>query len=285
MVAVRGLERARSAVRHKVPFFHGRLTRHPLVRFLLRALDLPGRVFYPEFRSLPSNDLRCRVGVGGRILGNEVQYLTKGLDLWLYLLSERICTFESDIVEIGCGCGRRTHLMRDYYFHGRRYSGRYIGIDIDAELLEWCQAHFDADRFRFFQSTHASEAYENEIAKQGVYELPVEDASVDLVFSTSVLTHLLEEQLVNYFEESYRALRPAGHMVMTCKCIDLHPSNHGNTYQYRVGNAYVETTRVPQAAVAYTSDFLLSSAISCGFKDVDILHAPGDTQHTLIAHR
>lgn len=285
MATVGTVEKAKSALRHRVPFFHGRLTRNPVVRFLLRVFDLPGRLLYREFRELPSNDLRCRVGVGGRLIGNEVQYLTKGLDLWLYLLSEQICRFDSDIIEIGCGCGRRTHLMRDYDFHGHRYCGRYIGIDIDRELLDWCTNHFDAERFRFFQSTHGSEAYENDVARPGRYELPSGDSSVDLVFSTSVLTHLLEDQLVNYFEESYRVLQPGGHMVMTCKCIDLQPSNHGNTYEHRLGNAYVETMAVPQAAVAYTSGFLVSTARSCRFRDVEIFHAPEDTQHTLVARR
>ncbi|MDQ3877198.1 MAG: class I SAM-dependent methyltransferase, partial [Actinomycetota bacterium] len=155
-------------IRRRFPLFAG-LTRYPVMRFFLRALDLPGKVLYREFRRLPSNDLRCRVGVAGRYFGNEIQYLTKGLDLWLYLLSEQMCTFSSDIVEIGCGCGRRTHFMRDYNFHGRAYRGRYIGIDIDAELLQWCRENFDAERFQFFQATHPSTAYVNETATESWY--------------------------------------------------------------------------------------------------------------------
>ena len=38
------------------------LTFRPPYRGLLNAVALPGRMLYPEFRALPPNHLRCRLG-------------------------------------------------------------------------------------------------------------------------------------------------------------------------------------------------------------------------------
>jgi SAM-dependent methyltransferase len=279
------LARQAKALARKGLGFHGQFTHRPAVKVVLRILDMPGRALFPELRELPPNYLRCRVGVGGRIFGNEIMYLTRGLDLWLFLLATGEVSLDSDIIEIGCGCGRRTHLLRDFNFHGLRYSGHYTGIDIDAEMLDWCRNHFDPERFEFRQSTHTTQAYENDIAVASYYSLPAADDSIDLVFGTSVLTHLLEEELVNYFIESHRVLKEGSAMVMTCKCLDLAPDLRGNTYRYQIGNAYVENEQVPQMAVGYEEKFILETCRREGFSSARIYHQPGDVQQTLVARK
>jgi len=46
------------------------------------------------------------------------------------------------------------------------------------------------------------------------------DDSVDFVFSTSLFTHLLENDLINYCREGYRVLKQGGSMAMYCFCIN-----------------------------------------------------------------
>ncbi|MDP9235139.1 MAG: class I SAM-dependent methyltransferase [Actinomycetota bacterium] len=278
------MRRAKTLARKRLGF-HGQFTHRPAAKVLLRLLDMPGRALFPEVRQLPPNYLRCRVGVGGRIFGNEIMYLTRGLDLWLFLLANDDVGWNSDIIEIGCGCGRRTHLLRDFNFHGLRYTGHYIGIDVDAEMLDWCRNNFDSERFEFHQSTHETKAYENDMGVDAYYALPAADASIDLVFGTSVLTHLLENQLANYFRESYRVLKETSAMVMTCKCLDLDPDLRGNTYRHQIGNAYVENEEVPQMAVAYEERFILDACREEGFSSARIYHQPGDVQQTLVARK
>ncbi len=271
-------------LKNKTNFFMGTATYNPLIRWFLRSCDILPNLWFREFRDLPPNDLRCRVGVSGRILANQVEYLTKGLDLWFYLLANDEVDFDSHIVEIGCGCGRRTHLLRHYAFHGQRYSGRYLGIDVDAQMIDWCKRHFDSERFEFVLSTHRSEAYSSNRENEW-YRIPRKDESQSLVFGTSVLTHLLAEQVKNYFSEAARVLEPGRALVMTCKCIDLGSHDFGNTYRHRAGPAFVENPAIPEAAVAYESEFLLREAKTAGFSEVSILHADTDRQHTLIAHK
>ncbi|MEZ6062251.1 MAG: class I SAM-dependent methyltransferase [Planctomycetaceae bacterium] len=269
-------------LKNRLNLFMGIAGGNPLMAAVLNTTDIGPKLRFPEFRELPPNALRVRVGVGGRLFNNQPQFLLKGRDLWLYLLANGLVRFTDNIVEIGSGIGRRTYWMRDFEFHGIRYSGKYTGIDIDPEMVDWCNSHYDRERFEFHCASHASSAY---LSKQETarYRLPVDDASQGLVFGTSVLTHLLEEQMINYFEEAFRVLVPGRALVMTCKCVDLTSDDRGNTYKHRSGNAYIENPGVPEAAVAYESKFVEQTLRNAGFGSVDFHHNDSNIQHTFVA--
>lgn len=263
-----------------------RLTYHPLVKRLLDLLDVIPAWFYKEFRRLPPNHLRCRVGVSNRIFANQVLHLQRGVPHWLYWFGAGWCSLDSDIVEIGVGCGRRAMHVRDLTFHGRRFEGTYLGIDIDEEALTWCRENFDG-RFEFVQSTHPSRSYVNTASRRDAYRIPRDDGSTDFVFGTSVFSHLLEDEARNYLAEGARILRPGGRMVVTCFCLDLEPRKLGDryTFSHRMGNAYVESLSQPEAAVAYESSYLCALARELGFSEAEIAHRPNDVQHSLVCTR
>ena len=279
----RAVERA---LRRVVPSV-ARLTYNPAVKSVLAAADVPPRLWFKEFRDLPPNHLRVRVGVRNRLFANQVVYLRRGISFWFWALGEQLCRLDSDIVEIGCGCGRRPHHLRDFKFHDRRYTGSYLGIDVDREMLDWCRANFDAPRFEFVQSTHASVAYRNEQAAATTFRIPRPDESVDFVFGTSVLTHVLEPGLVNYLDEAARILRPGCFLAMSCFCSDYPPATYGgrHTFPHRLGEAWVESRKVPEAAVAYSERFLLDQARRSGFAEAELRRNPGGGQHMLVARR
>ena len=104
-------------------------------------------------------------------------------------------TFSDHIVDIGSGCGRTAYAVRYY----DEFTGHYTGIDVDAEMITWCQKHFPADKFTFVHANNFSPSGSEE-----PYRLPLEADSVDFVFSQSLFTHLLEDELKNYVTESYR---------------------------------------------------------------------------------
>lgn len=268
------------AVRRRVPS-GVLLSYNPAVKVILRAADLLPRLWFREFRQLPPSHLRMRVGVRNRIFASQVAYMTKGTPFWLWAFSEGFCALSSDIVEIGCGCGRRTHLLHDL---GSLYTGRYLGIDIDPEMLAWCRQRFE--RFEFHQTTQASQTY-GEQSDRGRYRIPAEDRSVDFFFGTSVLTHLLEDDLRNYLEEGARVLRPGRSLVMSCYCIDRPPSDFGSrhTFAHRIGEAHVESLRYPEAAVAYSEQFLIEAAEKAGFTAASIRSHPKMRQMLLVAMR
>jgi SAM-dependent methyltransferase len=263
-----------------------RLTYHPWVRRLLDLFDVLPALFFREFRRLPPNHLRCRVGVSNRIFANQVLHLQRGVPAWLFWFAEGWCSLDSDIVELGVGCGRRAMHVRDVKFHDRKFQGSYLGIDIDGEALEWCRNNFD-ERFEFAQSTHPSTSYLNDKSRPEPYRIPRDDQSVDFVFATSVFSHLLEDEARNYLAEGVRILRPGGRMSVTCFCLDLRPRKLGDryTFAHRSGQAYIESLAQPEAAVAYDSSFLCALAREVGFAHAEIMHTGGDVQHSLVCTR
>jgi SAM-dependent methyltransferase len=263
-----------------------RLTYVPVVKWFLDLFDIIPRLLFREFRGLPPNHLRCRVGVGNRLFFNQALYLMRGERHWLYWMSQGWCGLDSDIVELGVGCGRRAFHIRDLAHHDEKYTGSYLGIDIDAEALEWCRQNFDK-RFEFVQSSHEGTSYVNDQSRSGSYRIPRDDDSVDFVFGMSVFTHLLEDEVRNYLEEGARILHEGGKMVVSCFCIDLNPRKVGDrhSFQHRIGEAYVESLRQPGAAVAYDSTFLRKAAVEAGFADAEIYHSTRDVQHDLVCTR
>jgi SAM-dependent methyltransferase len=272
-------------IRRVVPSI-SRLTYVPLVKFLLDLLDIVPRLVYREFRELPPNHLRCRVGVSNRLFANQALHLTRGVSGWMYWFASGWCDLDSDIVELGVGCGRQAVHMRDLRHHGERFRGSYLGVDIDAEALAWCRSNFD-ERFEFVQSTHESTSYLNDAANAADYRFPRGDQSVDFIMGLSLLSHLLEHTARNYLEEGARVLKPGGKMVLTCFAIDFAPRKLGDrhSFTHRMGNAYVESLAQPEAAVAYESTFLCDLARDSGFSEAQIMHSGRDVQHLLVCTR
>ena len=277
------------AIRRLVPSA-SRLSYNPVFKAIVDSFDLVPRLVFEELARIPPNHLRIRVGVGNRIFANQVIFVAGSKDFWMHAFHSGLCRLDSTIVDIGCGCGRYAHPLRDYRYKSERFTGKYIGIDIDEEMLAWCRKNYDAARFSFYQSNHASKAYRGtKNANPNPnghlhYRLPVADESADFVFSTSLFTHLLEEQLGNYCQESYRVLKPGGHMAMSCFSMDHPPPTYGqrHTFRYRIANAHVESLDVPEAAVAYDESFLLAVAQRAGFRTAEMMEAPGDWQPMLV---
>jgi len=192
-------------IRRFVPSL-AKISYNPVLKLLLDCPDTVANIFFPEFRGLPPNHLRVRVGVGNKIFSNQTWYFIGARDFWYFALNQSWVDFESTIVDIGCGCGKFAHHFRDYNYNGSRFRGRYIGIDIDPEMLDWCRRQFDNERFEFHQSSHASKVYNHSGAGEP-YALPLASGTADLVFSASLFTHLLDPEILNYMSESFGCSR------------------------------------------------------------------------------
>jgi hypothetical protein len=76
-------------------------------------------------------------------------------------------------------------------------------------------------------------------------------------------------------------------MVMYFFSLDRPPPTYGgrHTFGFQVGHAHVESLSVPEAAVAYREEYLISVARDAGFRTADIQAAPGDAQPILICSK
>ena len=102
------------------------------------------------------------------------------------------------LLDIGCGSGRAASALRDV----QRLS--YTGVDILPELLEYAQKKADRPDWKFF-------AIED-------IDLPVEDASADMVLVMSVFTHLTPDEINRYIKEIHRVVKPGGMVI--CSYLD-----------------------------------------------------------------
>lgn len=278
--------RIRRAITKRLPEDQERLTFHPLVKVLLNAVALPSRLLHPEFRSLPPNHLRCRVGAGGKSppWANETAFLRQGYHHWMEFFGRGLLNLSSNIVEIGCGCGRNAYVLKQFQDQRHQFVGTYFGIDIDREAVDWCQAHLANDHFHFDVSAHRSRFYKtNDTASNGPL-MSLDTASQDLVFATAVFSHLLEAEVREYIGTTARILRPGGHIFFNLRCVEHLPPRHRARFATHHQGAFVVDPDKPEKSVAFRESDIRQILIEHGFTDMH-LEPRGPLNHVMIARR
>lgn len=113
-----------------------------LTRFRLPflPLDLVDRVvgcLFPETRGLPPARFRVRTGTANRLLFNQVSFRYFYERFWKDAFLSRWVEPKSAVVELGSGCGRGALGLCSSAF-----SGSYLGVDVDEEMVAWCNERF-----------------------------------------------------------------------------------------------------------------------------------------------
>jgi SAM-dependent methyltransferase len=127
------------------------------------------------------------------------------------------------LLDFGCGCGRVTRRWRSL-------NGVAVhGSDANGEAIEWCRRHL---RFGEFAVNRLEPPLE------------YDDASFDLVYALSVLTHLPEELGLAWRDELRRVLRPGGLLVL---------SIHGPAYRERLSDEERERFDTGELVVRWES--------------------------------
>jgi SAM-dependent methyltransferase len=240
----------------KVPWFRSRfMVRRQLDRLLLDLPDaafrrLTGRSDWPPY------SLRSFVG-GARNFGDVgTSFLEEFHRLRLFRRGTRI-------LDVGCGCGRIGRVLAaDPQLQDLEI--RYTGMDIDRARIEWCQQHIAAAnaRFSFYHADCFNRSYNPQGSKSAsTYVFPHADNSFDVILLTSVLTHLLEDDLSHF--EVRRMLAPGG---IAYASFFLYPSleeaaagatRHGIRFPFQSGHhAAVDNEDHPTNAVAYAEPYI-----------------------------
>ena len=99
---------------------------------------------------------------------------------------------DSRIMEFGVGCGR---IARHFFYDG---VNRFIGTDVDYELIDWCNENLASlDSINFLRNGY-------------VPPLPLESESISLCYSISVFTHMDIENQKVWAGELARVIKPDG---------------------------------------------------------------------------
>jgi SAM-dependent methyltransferase len=159
------------------------------------------------------------------------------------------------VLDVGSGTGRMARPLTRYL-----KNGSYEGIDIVAPSVKWCQRTFTPryPNFRFQFSDIYNKTYNPAgECNASEYSFPFETSSFDFIFLTSVFTHMLPEDLENYFSEVARVLKPDGRSLITyillnqesLELIDAKISPC--LFEYRLPGCRVGNADVPEDHVAY----------------------------------
>lgn len=124
----------------------------------------------------------------------------------------------SDVLEIGCGLGRIAFALRNVL-----RNGTYSGFDISRDKIDFVTyAYRDPyPNFSFrYADLHDPYANPEGTITPAEFEFPYFDQSFDVVFGTSVWTHLLPQHARRYFAEIRRVLRPGGSALVSAFLLD-----------------------------------------------------------------
>ena len=167
-------------------------------------------------------------------------------------------------LEIGCGAGRLTGPMADY-FH------TVHALDVSEGMIDYARTHVTGENVSFHIVTGT--------------EIPLHDASVTAVFSTHVFQHLDSiDDAGSYFREIHRVLGMGGSMMVHLPIL-VWPVDAGRSvrlhYQcirFLAGFGKALRRRaisrgrfIPFMEMrAYPLEYLYDTLRECGFRDIEI---------------
>ena len=211
----------------------------------LRAADVLDRARGRHDPLVPPRRLWGTVGQG--------DFAAVGDEFLGHLVALADLTPASDVLDVGCGIGRIARPLAGFLDHGT-----YAGFDVDRHAIDWCRAHYPADRFRFDVADLRNARYHPEGTQDArTFRFPYDDGSFDVAVITSVLTHLLEPEAEHYLAETLRVLRPGGRLLATFFLLD--DASRSALRDGRAAVAFRDPDRpvaiadpeIPEEAVAY----------------------------------
>jgi SAM-dependent methyltransferase len=162
-------------------------------------------------------------------------------------------TSSSTVLDLGCGCGRVATPLAGYLTNGV-----YHGIDIAEPLIGWCRDNISTryPHFHFHHADLSNSAYRTEGRAAVTYTFPFDDSHFDVIFATSLFTHLLPEAARHYANEIARVLKPlTGRAFLTFFLMNDAYRRRRKTaqidFRYQYDGCSVSCKEKPESAVAY----------------------------------
>jgi SAM-dependent methyltransferase len=182
------------------------------------------------------------------------------------------------VLEPGCGTGRMARPLTGYL----NAEGSYDGFDVVPEAVRTCveeigQAH---PNFRFQHvDVHNSVYNRNGSLDPESFAFPYPDSTFDLVFLTSVFTHMLPPEVRHYMDEIRRVLKPTGRSLMTFFLLNpeaiaaIEAGRTRRTFEHEGEGYRYDLQGRPEAAVAYREEDACSLIESAGLRlDGEVHH-------------
>ncbi|SEP59837.1 class I SAM-dependent methyltransferase [Flavobacterium urocaniciphilum] len=166
------------------------------------------------------------------------------------------------VLDVGCGIGRIAIPLTNYL----NKEGSYEGFDIVKNGIDWCQKNITQKNpnFKFTHIDLKNDLYNlktEQTANNFVF--PYQDSSFDLVVLTSVFTHMMPDDVVNYIKEINRVLKPNGKCLVTFFILNEESKNYMKSnsdfnFQYNFGDYSLMDKDVKEANIAFEEKFIFN---------------------------
>ena len=201
--------------------------------------------------------------------------------IWEYLAYlPLLCEVRRDarILEIGCHHGRTSRGLLQYL----RWPGEYFGFDIDRTQIEEATSRITS-LTPHFHYVYA-DIYHRQYNPTGSipacdFVFPFDDCSFDCVYAASVFTHLLPEEVLNYFKQARRVLKPTGKILFSFFVLDYYQGARTTiSTNYEFEHLYngdkqvgIKYTEYPDVVIAYSAERIKDYAALAGLKVLRIV--------------
>jgi SAM-dependent methyltransferase len=197
-------------------------------------------------------------------------FLPVGLEFLSYLIHYAHLKLTDHVLDVGCGVGRLAYVLA-YYL---KPTAHYAGFDIIDNLIQWTQANITPQfpNFQFQKVNIHNKWYnpEGDIeAKDFIFPYP--DASFDVIFLTSVFTHVRGYEISHYLDEIKRVLKPGGRCLFTCFLLNEESQSlikDGKSTQnliYDLGDCITSNQEKPENATGFLEPVVASLIGDRGF--------------------
>ncbi len=130
---------------------------------------------------------------------------------------------DSRILDMGCGVKMVQVMMEDEI-----PLGGYVGIDVFSDLIEYLKANVTDPRFEFHSLDLHNEMYNPDGERLTAdTQLPVPEASFDVICLFSVFTHLAPEDYVAMLKMLRRYIKPGGKLIYSLFVFETTEGGHG----------------------------------------------------------
>jgi len=208
--------------------------------------------------------------------GGNFQNIGKGFRF--HLINKAGLNKHSTVLEIGCGYGRIAAALTDLIV----LPGRYDGIEIVKKAVDWCTGEITA-RYPHFKFHHADVSNPYAKSEDGrsasTYRLPFEDATYDVVYLTSVFSHMRPHEIEAYLNEISRVMKLHARCFITYYLVNsfveeqIASKRALQDFRYDFGDFLSTHKHTPEHAIAVSESLVRSFYEEAGLKiDEPILY-------------
>ena len=214
--------------------------------------------------------------------GSRDNFLSVGCDIFRELVRSTQLNPNSKVLDIGSGLGRVAYPLA-YYLE----NGHYVGLEVIKDSVDFCQKNIlplTAPNSHFeFIHTDIHNTFYNPSAKSNLTHYNFPDlGEFDVVFMSSVCTHLINEDLQHYFKLIQKWTRSGGDFMATWFLIDslakeqLLNSINSTTLPFDLSGEgpdyFLKGQNKSTGAVAYDMDYVLALYKSHSFDTISNMY-------------